>query len=529
MAPQLTFVLATLAIGWAALFPARERLGPLGYHAAALPVGALGWVVPAIVAIAISSAYTPIAITGGLVTYVLAVAATAARATATDLAAEEDGRLPAAQGGNVPLVSYAIVAVIAISYTAVFARWKITAFSHDAWAQYELFSWMLHDSGIAGMRMLTERSIGLPALHAAYHALGGEFGSIIYPVLSLGIVGLVAVAVWSAGEGLARAGRVFSTVLATVLMVGGVYYLFQSIYMHSHTLTAINVLLALFATERAAAGAGRTTRDAAMVGQAGHSGSNSSGAAISHVWLAVAGLALVGVAFARPDGPAYSFVPLLTTLVLMVRLGVERSAYTPLFLPLATMVPAYTLATILQRRELWTAAKITAPMLLGFAGLYVVMWAFMRFVPLERLGWLRWRTNAIALVLGIEALLGVALFRFAREDAITAALNATRNLLETGGWRFTWLYVIGYIVLSVAFRPRGAREPFRDYLLFAIVQFFFIAFTVHSLTHVGRIGWNDSFSRVAFHVIPVVYWYVGIFAVELLRAFTPRTPVPEDA
>ncbi len=504
MRQELLLAITTLMVGWIALAPVARRLGALGYHISAMPVGLLAWVGPASVAIAVHQRYGVVTTVAGLGLFVGLVWAGAIPAARHD----------AARSARVPVWTFPLVAGVLLTFTAIMTRWGISAYSLDGWAQYEFLSYPLSDKGEVALRLLAERMILLPSIHAGFHMFGGEFTYILYPILSLTLAAVVGAALWWAGRTLRTGARIAVTVTILVAMIGHVSYLFFSVYMHSHTVTALYLLLAVVGVERATVGVRRAA--------------DGLSAEVSRCWLLVSGLSMLGLLLGRPDGPPYVFVPLLTAIAFLMWLGVSPKSYDLLFAPMVLGLVIYAVATVLARGEFWVTHKMTAGMLLWFAALFAALWGFLRFLSIHTLEWLRTGMNAPRFIIGIEAAALTVLF-VAIPDRINLMLvNNVTNLWDTGGWRSLWAFLPAYAVLALTVRPRAGRERFRAYVGFAIVQFFVVAFIVHGTSHVGRIGWGDSFNRVAFHVVPLIYLYVGYYAVELLKATgARRASLPE--
>jgi len=490
MMPQLAFVAVTVATGWAALWPLRSRVGAAGYHLAAFPTGLLGWGLVATAALALRTGYSWLLAGTVLIAFAAAFFALARHA----LRAEEPGTRP------LPAWTFAAWALVLGAFTGAMASWGISVFSHDGWAQYELYSWPLFDTGAGSLVMLGQRMLLPPAFHAAYHLFGGEFAGFVYPVLSLHVAVLVGAVTARAARAAGRWTALALTAVVVTAMVAHVTYLFMSIYVHSHTISALYLLLA---------GAGiMYAHESAQ--RAGH------GAPLSPAWLLVAGTGVAGIFLSRPDGPAYAMAAVLLGGYALVSARADRRGISMLFAPVVVLAGAYTMATIINQ-GIWTTPKIGAGTLIGFTVLYAVIWALLRFVPFSRLDWLATGTNTLALLVAVESIALVWLFRVLGEQANTTIFTMMTNLLEQGGWRSFWPLITAMVIVSVVLSPREGRHPFTTALLFYAAQFFVIAFAVHGVTHPGRLGWGDSFNRVAFHSVPLIFAYLGVYAAGLTR------------
>ncbi len=497
MITQISFSLVTVLIGWASLWPLRSRLGSVAYHLAAFPTGLMGWGFVASVSIALHTGYSWVLACASLLAFCGALFAAGTWISRSERPAEKP----------VALWSFAVWALVIGGFTAVMAAWGISAYSHDGWAQYELYSWPLFDNGTAAIKLLGERMLIPSAFHAAYHLFGGEFAGFVYPVLSLHIAALVGFGTARAARPAGRAAALVVPLVVVTVMVGHVTYLFMSIYVHSHTISALYLLMAglgiKYAFERA----------------------NASGSqpVLSPSWLLFAGIGLAGIFLARPDGPAYAMAAVLLAAFALVRSRAGREETGWFFAPTVILAGAYTAATILNQ-GMWTTEKISATTLIGFTALYAAIWAGLRFVPLARSDWLASGNNTLALLVALESVGLVWLFRILGEQANATIFAMTTNLLEQGGWRSFWPLITAMVVVSMVLRPNLRRESFTTALLFYAAQFFVIAFAVHGVTHPGRLGWGDSFNRVAFHSVPLIYLYLGVYVAGLTcTLWAPRT------
>jgi hypothetical protein len=86
----------------------------------------------------------------------------------------------------------------------------------------------------------------------------------------------------------------------------------------------------------------------------------------------------------------------------------------------------------------------------------------------------------------------------------------TANLFEMGAYNRFWYFGFGLVLVGVIAAGLYRRNRWGGYLLYAIVQFFALAFVIHAATHPGRIGWGDSFNRIAFHALPLLFWLFGL-------------------
>lgn len=499
MPPGVVLTAVSLAVGWAALAPVRNRLGTVGYHLAALPVGLLGWGIVASVSMAVESGWGiwwPVAL--------LAWAATVAVATrwfTREMTADEEAPIP---WWSFPVVLFSLIAFAwAIAYVG------ITAYSVDGWSQYVPDGLTLHDIGRTSGRFLGHRMILLPAVHAAYCAVGGEFPHVIHPVMGLLTAALVWAGTWWATSGLGKVLRALVATSVVLLMTASAAFLFQALYIHSHMITAMYLLLALLSLGRATGWTQESPRTSTRV--------PTEETGLNPAWLAIAGLATSAITLARPDGAAYSVIPVAVAAAVMLRQHATVREVDAFFGPSIATTLLVSAGAFVQA-GIWESDKLAGAVFLAFLGAQAIAWLIMRFLTGNPPTWLTTGTNPLRLVIGIDILALSVIWRRAGEKAVTAVQNMSTNLLSQGGYRFIWPYAAAVLTLSLALRPRSTRHPYTGYLLFAILQFFAIALAVHSLTHPGRLGWGDSFNRVSFHVLPVVYLYAGMYLGEVLAA-----------
>lgn len=496
MISQVSFAIVTMLVGWAALWPIRGRLGAGGYHLATFPTGLLGWGFVATVALALRAGYS-----WPLVIVSLAAFSAAFFAAGTWIARAEETHVP------VPWWSFALWMLVLGGFTAVMARWGISVYSHDGWAQYELYSWPLFDNGVAALIMLGDRMLVPTAFHAAYHLFGGEFAAFVYPVLSLHVALLVGYGTARVARSAGVAAAIAVPVAVVVTMVAQVTYLFMSIYVHSHMPSAVYLLLAGVGIKHAF--------DAAVTL------SDADPPVLSPSWLLVGGIGVAGVFLSRPDGPAYAVAAVLLATHALVSTRARHAEIDWFVGPVVVLATAYTAATVLNA-GLWTSPKIDATTLIGFTALYALIWGILRFVPISRVDLLARGNNLLVVLVALDVLALVVLFGVLGEQADQTLYTMRTNLLELGGWRAFWPLITAMVLTSVVFYARLGRDRFTTALLFYAFQFFVIAFAVHSVTHPGRLGWGDSFSRVAFHSVPLIYLYLGVYTAGLIRTLSAR-------
>jgi len=490
----VALTLVSLLVGWLALAPARRRIGTLGYHLAAIPVGLLGWVVCSAAAMALGVGFGWLLVIVGLAAWVALVAGCTLWVTRS---------FGEPHFAKVPWWSYIVVLGVLATFSWAVATAGITAYSADGWSQYVPDGMVMSEIGKTSGRALGHRMVLLTAVHAGYFALGGEFPYVIHPVMGLVTAGLLFAGVWWAAARSSRLVRGALAAIVTTLLVSNAVYLFMSLYIHSHMITAMYILAAIVATGRAVGWLGR----------------ERAGSSTEPTWLVIAGLATAAVVLARPDGAAYSLIPFAVAAAVLVRVRAQAAEVDAYFAPLVG-TSALVTAGAMAQTGVWESDKLPGIVLLAFIGAQAMVWIALRWLSGRDTNWLARGTNAVRAIVALDVPVLLVVWRRAGEQGVAAVQNMTANLLSQGGYRFVWPYAAGVLGMSVALRPRTTRNPYTAYVLFAIVQFFAVALAVHALTHPGRLGWGDSFNRVAFHILPVVYLYAGLYVSELVAAVT---------
>jgi len=271
--------------------------------------------------------------------------------------------------------------------------------------------------------------------------------------------------------------------------------------------SATYLILALYAVQRAYLEGGRT--DAPP----------SEGARLA--WLLVAGLATAGVALARADGIAYMVVPALTaTLVWWDGRHPRREQL--VYLGAAALPVAIVYGSAFVRLRFWRAKKLSgrkAMAVLAALAATGVVTLFADRIP--RIGpWLREGRRAVISLFVLEGAALLALAALRPKDFLVAGSNMITNLLDAGGNGHLWYVAIGVVLVSLVYRGQWRDGKWAGYLLFAIAQFFIVAVAVHGASHPGRLSPNDSFNRVSFHAIPLIFWYGAIVVTAIVAEWT---------
>lgn len=494
----------SLAAGWIALWPLRRRLGAVGYHLAAYPIGLVLWPVVAAAISALHLGFRPLPL------YALATAVLLSSATLLQRghAAKELGR--------VPLWTYFAWGGCVAGVSAVVALTGVTAAGYDSLFNYEAWGVWLFDQGTFSRSIAGSFGAFIPSIHAANRYFGSDWTSTPYPVLSLHVAALVGAATLRWAH--TRIGRTASVAVAAgvlALMVTVPSYVHHSLYVHSHMITAAYLLLSLFGLQRA------------------YLGADDDGTPPSDVeniaWLLVAGLASAGLALTRTDGIAYVAVPAIVGTLLWLASG--RPLRSQVIFVVSAAVPiAIVYASAFYSLGLWPAKKLSgkkagavlAALLVGSCATFAV-----GSIPRLR-AWLGHRDRALATVAALEAVALAGLVALRPSGFAESTRNMVTNLFRTGGYQYLWYFIFGMVLVSLLWRGQWRSGRWPLYLLFAIAQFFVVATAVHGIGHPGRLNPADSFSRVSFHVVPLAFWYFGLVVTSLAEAYRgrPRSQTP---
>lgn len=507
MSPAGGIVLSVVSLlaGWVGLWPARRHLGAAGYHLAAYPAGLVLWPVTAAVLSVARVGYQPILPYTLITLAVLGIAHVVVRGCRGAQAGDSGNA-----GVDVPAWSYVAWGGAVVGVSALVALTGYTAAGYDSLFNYEAWGVWLFDQGTFSRSIVGSFGALMPSVHAANRFFGADWTATPYPVLSLHVAALVATGAvrWAKG----RVGAAWSAAIALVvlaLMVSVPSYVHHTLYVHSHMITAAYLLLALLGLQRA------------------YLGAEDDGTAPSDVesdaWLLVSGIASAGLALTRTDGIAYVAIPAVVGTVLWLESGRSWRSQA-LFVCSAAIPIAVVYGSAFYSFGLWPAKKLSGKKAaVVLAGLTLGAAATLAMGVLPRLrAWLGHRKRALLLVCALEVagLAGLAALRPSGFAESTG--NMVTNLLRTGGYGYLWYFVFGAIAVSLAWggQWRSGRWPL--YLLLAVAQFFVIAAAVHGVGHPGRLNPADSFSRVAFHVVPLVFWYVAMVLTTLAAEYRER-------
>ncbi len=505
MSGNVLLPIVSLLVGWVALLPVRRRVGVVMYHVAAMPVGMLGWawmsVWGGVFGLAFTWPYALVAQTS----YALLVAAALLFLTGKDASGHPEER-------PFPPWTYLAALVLLGLFAWLVARSGVSMFTADSWADYELMGMWLHDTGDLTFSIVAIRNVLMPSLHAGARMMGSDWLYAIYPVMGLLVCLLVADEIYV--RGVPKVGRLWAgsvAVAVTLLMATTAPFLMQSLYIHSHMASALYLTLSIIAIGRARA-PGRIVE--------GDGGDDSM--LVRRAWFAVAGLAASGLVLTRPDGLAYVVVPLAVFFVAWI--ASDRSTGSLATVLVTTFaLPMLVFGLTMLRFGLWVQEdKLNGVQVLVLLLAYVlaalVAWALPRWRSATT--WLAEGSHAEGLILSLGALAFAVASIPAREDFGLAIGYMARNLVHRGGYNSLWVFAFGLLVLLAVFPDLRKGLPTHNAMV-AFILYFMVAATVHGLTHVGRASWGDSFSRAAFHVVPLVFMLLGYVTGEVLEGVLP--------
>ena len=495
MTGNAVLVIATFLTGWVALWPARKALGAWLYNLAALPVGLVGWTMAAGAAGLLGRRMSAPLVAGTAALY----AGVLFWALWAWVSCRDDRSDPPA------LWTYFAAWGVVIATTAAATLAKITIVGYDSWAHYQLAAIFLADHGRPDPSALGVTGPLIPATIASARAFGANWLYALYPLMALNTLLLVAYGVYRlaaprVGRGVAAGIAVaMAAVFATMRwFVTFTFYVHSQMYSALFLALAVIPLVLLAVEEEGEVAAGGTVADPVAAGREIR----------ALATLFVVGFGTVALAFGRPDGLVYTFIPTLLVILLRLRHGWSSRRYLTYAAAFAAPLIAYYTPVFL-RLGLWHSDKLSGKVALASIVMILVALAVGEVVVRwDALAWLRGGHRAFWIVLAGDTLAVLAAAAVFSHRFFPSVRNMAINLLATGGYGHVWYFIFGGLLLTLLLGVPGCGDgPL--FSLFAVAQFFAIALVVFGVAHPGRLSTADSFNRVAFHIVPVALWYLG--------------------
>lgn len=515
MIANFALAMSCLFVGWVGLLPARRALAPVLYHLSSMPVGVIGWSFVAALATVLGVRPTLAWSAVGLALYAAAIAGLCRVCCRGRLVGADEPIGTSSGGALAGWRGYAVFGGVYTLVAAALAASGLTIAGFDGYTHYELSGWFLHDTGAMSVTVMGSRNILLPAIHMGTRVLGGDWTYVVYPLFSLTALGLLAWALWHvAFPRLSTRTRALLTALVVICVAVLPAWVFHTFNVHSNMVSAVYVTLSVVAM---------------LVAARAFPGVERASAAPAAASL-VAGLAIAGIALARPDGLAYVFAGLLFAAACHFVGLIDRRAvgalYGVLVLQLVVVYGAAFAKLGLWREDAkllgtWAAALLVAIVLFGLVTLTLPRIKILR----AHLG----LTDFLKIVVLVDLALIALVAMTVPEQFVLAARNMVANLLLKGGWGQTWIVLVVLLTITLFFPPPDEEGRWSNLLLFAVIQFMAIAIVVHGATHPGRIRLTDSFNRAALHIVPVAFLYVATYLGRLLMYPDSRAGTGETA
>lgn len=494
MIANILLVVLSLLIGWTVLFPSRRRLGAPLYHLAAYPIGTMAWT-------AVFSVTTIAGVRPTLPWVILGVALFTGLVYAVGWSVRQWRLLSDEWLGYVSFGAGFVV------LAAGFAWFRATIGGFDSYTHYDISGIYLFDTGAMSGMLVGSRNLLVPAIHAVTRILGGDWTYVAYPMFSANALALLAWACWAqAFRSLSMPVRVLGTALTVLALAFVPSWFFHSFFVHSNMVSALYLMLAIVALARATGAIGTIEEQGSTAG------------------LVVSGLAFAGLGLARPDGLAYTFLGLLGFAVCLA-MGIYGRR-TALLGGIALLVPQVLVySAAFAHVGIWgTEGKLRGSWALALLVLTVIAIGLTQLAPLVRRLPLMASPDMVLRFVVLGNVLAISLLAYQQDKRFTeTATNMIQNLLSAGGWGFMWYALLLAVAISLLFPVRWSGAEWNWTLLCLVAQFFFIAFVLHGMVHVGRVAKMDSFNRIALHVVPVMFWYAAAYVGAQLRVAVPTT------
>lgn len=502
---ELASIAYFVIVGWAALWPMRNRLGATAYHLAALPVGLVS---APLTAALTTLAGRPLDALGTLVGGLVFVGALWLLQHLIIGPSEETG---AAMFGGVVVggASFAFAGGAIAAIGAVVGLARYTVANADSYVSYWPLGVEIARTGAVNMRVFASRGTMLPGLSAVHVVFGSDWAYVIYPMLALTLLGWLALTLWAGtAEGLSRRARLLVIGGAAGFLALEPSFLFNSVFVHSHMLSALYLFMSLSCLWMAA--------------KLYPAGPDEPG---GRALLILSGLFTAGFALTRTDGLAYQFIAIATAISVLTLSRVRGRSVAAYFAPLFVVVfgvfaEGYLKLGMWQDAKLSgkPAAMILAVLAFSVAGPWIVQ-AVDRVVPIRVRG-----ERFLGILVAVAAVLVVAVFALKWQSAQLALLNTRINLFQGyGGYFYLWYAVVVLLVISAFAGDMLRFGSWTRWAFLSTALFYLIAALVHGTSHAGRIGVGDSLNRVVFHALPIIVFYVAAVIARILSARGPES------
>jgi hypothetical protein len=235
-----------------------------------------------------------------------------------------------------------------------------------------------------------------------------------------------------------------------------------------------------------------------------HDSEKAGMAATRRAWLNVAGVAAGGIVLARPDGLVYVLIP-VALVVTNQWSSPTRGGVSWFFSPLILLSSSFVLPFIV-RNGLWRSTfKLDGRVALVFIAFQVV--AAVVSMAADRFA-IRFRSETVIAAMFSVIALAIATLVAVEPGQVAEAVGImVANLVRDGGWGFFWVYAFSALLICVMSVPVSGHK-WLESISVAIGLFFSFAVLIHGAMHPGRLGWFDSFNRLSFHIVPLVFLFV---------------------
>lgn len=491
---QIGPTLLALLAGWVILWSIRHRVGPVLFHLSAASVGLVSFAVAAAASTLAGTAFGPLVLAGAV-----ALLAGLVSLLARGERAGRDRRQ------EVPVSGFFFTAAGMVFVGGVTTFMGATIATNDALVWYWPMSLELARDGAYSSMVFSTRGTLIPAFGAVHALMGADWAFAAYPLVATQVLALVGLSLRRLGAATGMGKKAWLPAMcAVVFLILEPSFIFQAFFVHSHMLSALYLLIAGIALWEVRAlehletdGGSRDRAVAALV---------------------VAGFATAGLALVRPDGIAYAMVVVAAAVAALTRPG-QDARRTSAYFSASAGVVAFVYLASLARLGLWESDKLSGVLALGVLGvlcasslLPVAVRLLAEKTPIDVRSD-RFLVFAIGVVTAAHAAVAIIM----PDSLVLSVHNGVTNLLGGGGgYGPLWYLFAGMLALSVVTGDAiDCRAP-RASVFMTIVLFFLVASMVHATTHPGRIGDLDSFTRVAFHVIPLGVWYAATIVVRII-------------